>query len=109
MITVGIPAGLATAPPPARPAPARASVPAAANVTAGDRVIMATALVAGLALVASVFAGPMAVAGLPLASLLALGGGGGALVSLFRPGIQTHRQRTKRPGGCPAGSDIASL
>jgi hypothetical protein len=96
VITADIPAGLAAAPSPARPAPARAGAPAAANVTVGDRVIMATAIVAGLALVASVFAGPVAVAG-PLASLLALGGGGSALMSLLLLGIQTRRQRTKRP------------
>lgn len=64
----------------------------AATGTAGDRAIMATAIVAGLALLASVFAGP-------LAGLLALGGAGSALVSMFLFGIQMRSQRTKRPGG----------
>ncbi len=95
VITADIPAGLAPAPPPPRPAPASA----AANVTAGDRAIMATAIVAGLALVASVFAGPAAVAGLPLAALLVLGGTGSAFMSLFLLGIQMRSRRTKRPGG----------
>jgi hypothetical protein len=99
VVTADIPAGLAPAPAPLRPAPARASAPVAANVTAGDRAIMATAIVAGLAFVASVFAGPGAVAGLPLAGLLALGGAGSALVSMFLFGVQMRSQRTRRPGG----------
>jgi hypothetical protein len=99
VITADIPAGLAPAPPPLTPAPARASAPVAAKVTGGDRAIMATAIVAGLALIASVFAGPVAVAGLPLANLLLLGGAGSAFVSLFLLGIQLRSRRTKRPGG----------
>ncbi len=98
VVTADIPPGLAPAPPPLRPAPARASAPVAPNVTAGDRVIMATAIVAGLALVASVFASPV-VAGLPLAGLLVLGGVGSAFVSLFLLGVQIRSQRSRRPGG----------
>jgi hypothetical protein len=94
VITADIPAGLAPAPPPLRPAPAKASAPVAANLTAGDRAIMATAIVAGLALVAAIF-----VAGLPLAGLLELGGTGSALVSFFLLAIQMRSRRTKRPGG----------
>jgi hypothetical protein len=94
VVTADIPAGLAPAPPPLRPAPARASAPVAANVTAGDRAIMATAIVAGLALITSVFAGP-------LAGPLVLVGAGSALVSLFLFRIQMRSQRTQRPGGQP--------
>jgi uncharacterized protein DUF1707 len=97
VITADIPAGLAPAPPPLRPAPAKANPPVAANVTAGDRAIMAAAIVAGLAMVASLFASP--VSGSPLAGLLFLGGAGSAFVSLLLLGIQMRSQRTKRPGG----------
>jgi len=95
VITADIPAGLAPAPPPLRPAPARASAPVAATVTTGDRAIMATAIVAGLAWVAAVFAGPV----LPLAGPLALSGTVSALVSLLLLGIQMRSRRTRRPGG----------
>jgi hypothetical protein len=92
MVTGDIPAGLAPAPPPLRPAPAQASPLVAANVPAGDRAIMATAMVAGLALAASAFAGP-------LAGLLVLAGAGSAFVSLFLLRMQTHSRRAERPGG----------
>lgn len=102
VITADIPPGLAPAPPPLRPAPARPSAPAAARVTARDRAIMATAIVAGLALVASVFVSPLAGPGPSLAGalagLLVLGGAGSGFVSLFLLGIQLRSQRTKRPG-----------
>lgn len=94
VITADIPSGLASAPPPLRPAPATASAPVPANVAAGDRAIMATAIVAGLALVASVFAGP-------LSGLLVLGGVGSAFVSSLLFVIQMRSQRTERPGGQP--------
>jgi Domain of unknown function (DUF1707) len=97
VITADIPAGLAPAPPPLRPAPAKANPPVAANVTAGDRAIMAAAIVAGLAMVASLFASP--VSGSPLAGLLFLGGAGSAFVSLLLLGIQMRSQRTKRRSG----------
>ena len=42
LITADIPAGLAAAPPPLRPGPAKASPPAHANLTPGERAIMAT-------------------------------------------------------------------
>ena len=91
-ITADIPAGLAPAPPPLVPAPARAGAPVAANVTAEDRAIMATAIVSGLALLTSVFAGPLDV-------LLLLVGVGSAFVSLFLLAIQMRSRRTERPGG----------
>jgi hypothetical protein len=94
VITADIPAGLAPAPPPLRPAPATANPPVAANVTARDRAIMAAVIIGGLAMVAGLFAGPV-----PLAGLLFLGGAGSAFVSLFLLGIQMRSQRTKRPGG----------
>jgi uncharacterized protein DUF1707 len=94
VITADIPAGLAPAPPPLRPAPVKASPPVAANVTAGDRAIMAAAIVAALAMVAALFAGPV-----PLAGLLVLVAAGSAFVSLFLLRIQMRSQRTKRPGG----------
>jgi Domain of unknown function (DUF1707) len=103
VITADIPAGLAPAPLPLRPAPARASAPVAARVTAGDRPIMATAILAGLALVASVFVSPLAGPGVSLAgslaALLVLGGVGSAFVSLFLLGIRMRSLRTQRPGG----------
>jgi Domain of unknown function (DUF1707) len=92
VITADIPAGLPVAPPPLRPAPARANTPVAANVTAADRAMMATGVVAGLALLASVFAGNGVLA------LLILGGVA-TFVSLFLLGIQMRSRRTKRPGG----------
>lgn len=75
LITAGIPAGLAAAPPPLRPGPAKANSPAHANLTRGERAIMATGLLAALALVVALLAGG-AVGG-----LLALGGLGSAFVS----------------------------
>ncbi len=101
VITADIPAGLAPAPPPLTPAPARASAPVAANLTARNRAVMATAIVAGLAFVASLVIGPVAVAGLPLSVLLLLGAAGSASLSMFLLGIQMPSQRTKRPGGQP--------
>src|SRR5215469_14755908 len=91
-ITADIPAGLAPAPPPRVPAPARAGAPVAANVTAEDGAIMATAIVSGLALLTSVFAGPVDV-------LVLLVGVGSAFVSLFLLAIQMRSRRTERPGG----------
>jgi Domain of unknown function (DUF1707) len=73
LITADIPAGLAAAPPPPRPGPAKAGSPARANLTPGERAIMATGLLAALALVVALLAGG-AVGG-----LLALGGGSAAL------------------------------
>lgn len=104
VITADVPAGLAAAPPPLKPAAARASAPVTANVTAGDRAIMASATVAVLALVASVFA---SAAGLPIAGLLVLGGAGSTVVTVFLFRSQTHSQRTKRPGA-QRGVDPAS-
>ena len=57
LITADIPAGLAAAPPPPRPGPAKANPPARANVRSGDRAIIGTAVLAALAFVAALFAG----------------------------------------------------
>ena len=56
LITADIPAGLAAAPPPLRPGPARANPPAHANLTPGERAIMGTGLLAALALLVALFA-----------------------------------------------------
>ena len=107
VITADIPAGLAPAPPPLRPAPARASAPATAKVTPGDRTIMVTAILAGLALIAGVFSGPAAGA-------VVLGGLGSALVSLFLLARKIRSQRATRRGsqlppqrGVDSGLDAA--
>ena len=68
LITAGIPAGLAAAPPPLRPGPAKAGPPGGANLTPGERAIMATGLLAALALVVALLAGG------GVGGLLALGG-----------------------------------
>jgi hypothetical protein len=95
LITAGIPAGLAAAPPPLRPGPAKASPPAGANLTPGERAIMATGLLAALALVVALLAGG-AVGG-----LLALGGLGSAFVSAFLIGAQVRSSRRNRHSGGP--------
>src|ERR1700733_6876957 len=51
LITADLPAGLAAAPPPDRPRPAKANPPVRANLTPAERAIMATGLFAALALV----------------------------------------------------------
>src|ERR1035438_3517443 len=48
LITAGIPAGLAAAPPPVRPGPAKANPPADTNLTPGERAIIGTGLLAAL-------------------------------------------------------------
>jgi hypothetical protein len=68
LITADIPAGLAAAPPPLGPGPAKASPPAHANLTPGERAMMATGIFAALALVVALLAGG------PVGGLLALGG-----------------------------------
>jgi hypothetical protein len=93
LITAGLPAGLAAAPPPLRPGPAKASAPAHANLTRGERAIMATGLLAALALVVALLAGG-AVGG-----LLALGGLGSAFVSAFLLGAQVRSARRDRHSG----------
>ena len=93
LITAGIPAGLAAAPPPPRPGPAKASAPARANLTPGERAIMATGLLAALALVVALLAGG-AVGG-----LLALGGLGSAFVSAFLVGAQVRSSRRNTQSG----------
>lgn len=94
LITADIPAGLAAAPPPLRPGPAKASPPAHANLTPGERAIMATGLLAALALVVALLAGGGA------GGLLALGGLGSAFVSAFLIGAQVRSaRRNTHPGG----------
>jgi hypothetical protein len=93
LVTADIPAGLAAAPSPPGPAPARGRAPVHASLRPGDRAIMATAIVAGLALMAAIFAGPYA-AGPELV------GAGSALVSLFLLAAQMRGSwRNQRSGG----------
>jgi hypothetical protein len=96
VITADVPAGLPAAPPPLKPAAARAGAPVATNLTAGDRAIMASATVAVLALAASLFA---SAAGLPIAGLLVLGAAGSTVVTVLKFRSQTRSQRAKRPRG----------
>ena len=93
LITADLPAGLAAAPLPRRPGPAKANPPARANLTPGERAIMATGLFAALALVVALLAGG-AVGG-----LLALGGLGSAFVSAFLIGAQVRTSRRNRHSG----------
>jgi hypothetical protein len=93
LITADIPAGLAAAPPPLRPGPAKANPPAHANLTPGERAMMGTGLFAALALVVALLAGG-AVGG-----LLALGALGSAFVSLFLIGAQVRSSRRNRHSG----------
>ena len=93
LITAGIPAGLAAAPPPLRPGPAKASPPGGANLTPGERAIMATGLLAALALVVALLAGG------GVGGLLALGGLGSAFVSAFLIGAQVRSSRRNRQSG----------
>jgi hypothetical protein len=93
LITAGLPAGLAAAPPPLRPGPAKASAPAHANLTRGERAIMATGLLAALALVVALLAGGAA------GGLLALGGLGSAFVSAFLVGAQVRSSRRNTQSG----------
>jgi hypothetical protein len=85
-LTADIPAGLATAPPPAS-AQHRSLV--GAYATARERAIIATAIFGGLAWVVAIFSDP--VAWLPL-----LLGTGSVFICLFLLGTQ---QRRRRPGG----------
>jgi Domain of unknown function (DUF1707) len=93
LITADIPAGLAAAPPPLRPGPAKASPPARANMTAGERAIIGTGVLAALAIVVGLLAGG-AVGG-----LLGLGALGSAFVSLFLVGAQVRSSRRDRRSG----------
>jgi hypothetical protein len=86
-------AGLAAAPPPLRPGPAKVRPPVDANLKPGERAIMATGLLAALALVVALLAGG-AVGG-----LLALGGLGSAFVSAFLIGAQVRSSRRNTQSG----------
>jgi Domain of unknown function (DUF1707) len=91
VITADIPAGLAPAPPPLRPAPAKASRPARANLRPGERAVVTTAVLAALMYIAA-FLVPSSLA----AGLLGLGAGGTALVTLFLAAARAVRaQRHK--------------
>ena len=57
LITVGIPAGLAAAPPPPGPGPAMANPAAHANLAPGERAIIGTGLLAALVLLVALFTG----------------------------------------------------
>ena len=93
LITADIPAGLAAAPPPPRPGPAKANPPAHANLTPGERAMIGTGLLAALAIVVGLLAGG-AVGG-----LLALGAVGSAFVSAFLLGAQVRSSRRNRHSG----------
>jgi hypothetical protein len=108
VITADIPAGLAPAPPPLRPAPAKVNPPAHTSPGSGDRAFMAMAALAGvLVFVAAFFAGNALVV-LPLL----LAAFGSAFVALCarrgtRPGGQLPPQREVH-NGPGAGSPEAS-
>lgn len=93
LITADFPAGLAAAPPTPRPAPANAGLPVRAKLRPGERAVIAAAVLGGLAFVAAVFAGN------PVAGLLALGGTGSALVSLFLVAAQELSSRRNQRSG----------
>jgi hypothetical protein len=93
LITADIPAGLATAPPPPRPGPAKANPRADANLTPGERAIIGTGLLAALALVVALLAGGW------VGGLLALGGLGTAFVSAFLIGAQVRSSRRNTHSG----------
>jgi len=100
VITADIPAGLAAAPPPLRPAPAKDTTPAPARtkLTSGERAVAGTALLAGLALIAALTAAYFD-AGFA-AGLLALGATGNALLSVILAAVQVlSLRRDKRSGG----------
>ena len=90
LITAGIPAGLAAAPPPPRPGPAKANPPAHANLTSGERAIIGTGLLAALVLLAAFLTGGS------VGGLLALGAVGSAFVSAFLVGAQVRSSRRNR-------------
>ena len=93
LITADIPVGLAAAPSPLRPAPAKANLPVRANLESGERAVVAAAVLAGLAFIAALFAGN------PVAGLLVLAGTGSALVSLFLAAAQILRSRRNERSG----------
>ena len=95
LVTADIPAGLAAASSPPRPAPAKGNAPVHARLRPGDRAIMATAILAGLALTAAIFAGPYA-------ALPELVGVGSAFVSLFLlAAMMRGSRRNQRSGSQP--------
>jgi Domain of unknown function (DUF1707) len=103
LITGDIPAGLAAAPPPLKPAPARANPPA--RLRPAERAVIGTAALAGLLFVAAFFAGN------PTAGLLGLTATGCALVSILLGAAQILRSRRdsgsghQLPPARPIGTD----
>jgi Domain of unknown function (DUF1707) len=93
VITAGIPAGLAAAPPPPRPRTAKANPPAHANMTPGERAIMATGLLAGLAVLAAFLVGG------GVGGLVGLGATASAFVCLFLVAAQVRSSRRSRHSG----------
>ena len=93
LITADIPAGLAAAPPPPRPGPAKANPPGHANLTPGERAMIGTGLFAALAIVAALLTGG------PVGGLLGLGALGSAFVSLFLLGAQVRSSRRNTHSG----------
>jgi hypothetical protein len=103
VITADIPAGLAPAPSPLRPVPAKANppAPARAQLRPGQRAVVATVILAGLAFVAALFAADLG--DNPVAVLLGLGATGGALVSMFLAAahVLSSRRDTRSGGQLP--------
>jgi hypothetical protein len=100
VVTADIPPGLAPAPPPLRPVPAKvnAPAPAPAKLGPGQRAAVATAVLAGLALIAAVFAADLAADA--VAVLLGLGATGSALLSMFLAAAHiVSSRRDKGSGG----------
>jgi hypothetical protein len=93
LITAGIPAGLAAAPPPPGPGPAKANPAAHANLTPGERAIIGTGLLAALVLLVALFTGGS------VGGLLGLGATGSAFVSLSLIGAQVRSSRRNRHSG----------
>jgi Domain of unknown function (DUF1707) len=101
MITADIPAGLAPAPSPLKPAPAKANTPAPARaqLRPGQRAVVATVILAVLAFVAALFASDD-LGDNPVAVLLGLGATGSALLSMFLAAAQVFSsRRDMRSGG----------
>jgi hypothetical protein len=105
VITADIPAGLAPAPSPLRPARAKANTPGAlhaperAQLSLGQRAVVATVILAVLAFVAALFVSDD-LGDNPVAVLLGLGATGSALVSMFlAAALVFSSRRDLRSGG----------
>jgi hypothetical protein len=89
-VTADLPAGLAAARPPSRPARTRHRTPADAKLGTRDRTVVATAILAGVAWTVAFAAAS------PPAAFLAIVSG---LVSLFLGAAELIAQRDQRPRG----------